>query len=76
MIHDENGNVALVYYQPVPGLYGGYYFDVKHGISLSWVPEAVVNGLLAIRGGCCGSQRQVIFPANQEHVNVWSSGER
>lgn len=77
MIHDENGNVAMVYYQPIPGLHGGYYFDCQHGVSLAWVKPSDVQSLLDERGGCCGGGRQVIFPApNQEVVNVWRTGDR
>lgn len=76
MITNENNEVAMVYHQPAPGLYGGYYFDVRRGVALAWVPKEAVNGLLAIRGGCCGGQKQVIFPANQDHVNLWNGETR
>ena len=72
MIKNEEDKVAMVLYQPIPRLVGAYYFDVRHGISFSWVDEAAVPSLLAERGGCCGSSRQIVFLANQEHINVWT----
>lgn len=75
MIKNENGEVAMVYYQPIPGVRGGYYFDVKHGVSLAWVNPNSVGSLLAERAGCCGSTRQAIHPANENEVSVWSEGK-
>lgn len=65
----------MVYYQPTPRLVGGTYFDVKHGIALAWVDEATVPSLLAERGGCCGATRQIVYPANENQVSVWSDGK-
>lgn len=76
MIKNEAGQVAMVYYQPAPGLREGYYFDVQHGVCMAWVNPQDVGRLLAVRAGCCGGQRQAIFPANQEQVNVFTTGDR
>ncbi len=76
MITNETGQIAMVYYQPAPGLREGYYFDVRHGVCMAWVNPNDVGRLLAVRGGCCGGQRQVIYPANQEQVNVFTTGDR
>lgn len=75
MITNEAGQVAMVYYQPIPGLREGYFFDVKHGVAMSWVNPQDVGRLLAVRAGCCGGQRQAIFPANANQVSVWSDGK-
>lgn len=75
MIENDAGQVAMVLFQPTPRLVGGAYFDVRHGVSLAWVDKAAVPSLLAEKGGCCGSQRQLVHPANENEVSVWSDGK-
>ena len=67
---------AMYYYSPIPKMVGKYYFDVKHGVSLSWVSPEDVASLLAVRGGCCGGQRQVVFLANDAQIQMYNTGDR
>ena len=75
MITNESGQVALVYFQPIPKLIGKYYFDTRRSISLAWVNENDVGTLLALKGGCCGGQRQIVYRATENQVKVWNTGE-
>jgi hypothetical protein len=73
--------VAVRYYQPIPKLLtvrglGDIYFQVKMGISLALVDESIVPRLLAIRGGCCGRNRQIVQLASPEARNLWYNGTR
>lgn len=79
MIKDENGKVILRYFQPIPKLVkvGGQnvYFDAQHGLSLAFVDEHLVLPLLSHLGGCCGQQRQIIFPATETQYSHWKDGK-
>ena len=73
--------VAVRYYQPIPKLLtvrglGDIFFHVKMGISLALVDESIVPRLLAIRGGCCGRNRQIIQLASPEARNLWYTETR
>ena len=74
----DNGQVVMVYYQPIPKLVkvGGdsVYFEPKHGIILAVVDGGIVPKLLAYRGGCCGGQKQVMFLANEAQYKHWLGG--
>ncbi len=77
-VYNENGLVALRYFQPAPKLVSlgqnRYYFDCQHGLSLAFVPEADVPPLLSHLGGCCGGKKQIIFLASQVQYEHWKSG--
>jgi len=80
MITNDAGQAAMVYYQPIPKLIElssikSYYFDVKYGVSLAWVDPTDVDTLLSIKGGCCGGQRQVVYPANENQFKMFSTGD-
>lgn len=78
MVKTKDGNVAVVYYQPIPKLVKigeiDLYFTPQFGVSMAFAPEEAVPPLLAFRGGCCGSSRQVIFLANEAQYKHWQDG--
>ena len=76
---NEQGQVALCYYQPIPKLIElttgkGYYFDCQHSVSLSWVDPQDVPALLALRGGCCGQVTPLCHEAGEMEVKVFQTG--
>jgi len=80
MITNENGDVAIRYYQTLPHTVGigsnpktEYAFVVQHNICLSWVKPEHVDQILGITKQCCGNNRKhVYFLAEQRHVDIWS----
>ena len=79
-IYNEEGKVALVYYQPIPRVVKYqdkvYSFDCQHGVSLGWVDKEDVDGLLTLKGGCCDRKRQMLFVASQPVYTHWLTGRR
>lgn len=76
MIENEDGQVALAYYQPVPQviMVGStrYFFDTKRAVSLAWVNKEHVPNILGITKSCCGGRKTPAFRyATQSQVNVW-----
>lgn len=80
MIKNENGDIAIRYYQTLPHVVGisgkpkiEYVFSVQHNICLSWVKPEHIDQILNIKKHCCGNNRkQVYFLAEQRHVDIWS----
>lgn len=76
--YDENGKVALRYFQPIPKMIKvqgqNVFFDAQHGISLAFVDENLVQPLVSFLGGCCGQKRQIIFPATLTQYQHWKDG--
>ena len=74
-----DGKVALRYFQPVPKYVSvegkQYIFDVRHAISLIFVPEEEVPALLGVLGGCCGQKRPVISLATSVQYSHWLDGQ-
>ena len=60
MITNTSGQIALVYYTPIPKVFTfndigkSVSLDVKYGIPLIWAEPDLVPRLLALKGGCCG----------------------
>ena len=54
-------------------LVGAYVFVPRANISLAWVKEADVPKLFAIKRGCCGNRKRVIFPANEADLRHWKN---
>jgi hypothetical protein len=79
MVKNAEGNIALHYYQPIPKMikFGdkAYIFDCKFGIAIIFVPENEVQQFLDFKGGCCGSNHQVIFLANSAQYSHWLRGD-
>jgi hypothetical protein len=81
MIKNEQGQVALVYRQPIPRHVevGGvvYFFDVKRAVSLAWVNEEHLGKILSLTKVCCGGNvRNLYNYATPSQVNVWSGKGR
>lgn len=81
MIKNEQGQIALVYYQPIPHrIRVGetlYDFVIKRGVALAWVNEGHVPNILGITKTCCGGTTRAVFHyATQGQVNVWSGTGR
>jgi hypothetical protein len=77
MIKNEYGQIAIAYFQPMPQTVKVrnivYNFIIKHAVSMAWVNEEHVIGVLKITRTCCGGN--VSYPyryATQGQVNVWS----
>jgi len=74
-----DGKVVLRYHQPIPKLIKigdkNFYFDPKHGVSLSLVNEEDVPALLAYLGGCCGGKKHVISLASEAIYKHWQDGQ-
>lgn len=79
MITNEQGQVALVYYQPIPKVITVgevvVAFDCQYGISLAFVSPELVDSLLGLKAGCCGSKQQAIFEASQVQYSHWLDGK-
>jgi len=73
------GKVVLCYYQPIPKLIKvgdkNFFFDAKHGVSLSLVDEEDAPALLGVMGGCCGGKRLVISLASEGVYKHWLDGQ-
>jgi len=83
MVKNEQGQVALVYYQPTPRVVTipakpkpvNYAFTVKHAVSLAWVDEKDVAKILAIMNYCCGGQSKTAFHyASESALKVHETG--
>lgn len=79
-VRNETGLIACRFYMPVPKYIQAngrdYVCNVNHGVSLLFVPEAEVQGLLDYLGGCCGQKRKVFSICSPEAYNVWLTGNR
>jgi len=73
-----DGKVAIRFWQPAPHYVKRdqreFIFDLRHGISLLFVEESEVPGLLATIGGCCDQKRQIFSLASQIAVDHWRTG--
>lgn len=81
MIENANGQVAVVYYQPIPQYVKvdgvTYFFDVKRAVSLAWVNKEHLGNILSIIKTCCGGNKHTVYHyATQSQVNVWSGTGR
>lgn len=79
MVTDENGNIAVRYYQTLPHVVGignpktEYAFVVRHNICLAYVRPEHKDQVLGITKHCCGNNRkQVYFLADQKQVDIWN----
>jgi hypothetical protein len=77
-IQDENGNVAMRYYQTIRVLTKcgptEYIFDTQANICMAWINPADVSCILGKRGGCCGQKRPGVFSyANSSNVRQWTN---
>ena len=78
-ISDENGNIAIKYYQTIPKIVkvGGseYLFQVRANICMAWIPEEYGNIILAKTKVCCGGNKRKVFRlANENDVRRWTVG--
>jgi hypothetical protein len=78
-VYNDGGLVSLWYYQPIPKYLKlgnkDYVFQCKFGIAMIFVPEDEVQQFLDFKGGCCGSNHQVIFLANSAQYSHWLRGD-
>jgi len=74
-----DGKVAVWYFMPQPkAIKIGekvVVFACEHAVSMAFVDEADVAPLLAVKGGCCGSQRQVVYLATEVLYSHWKDGK-
>lgn len=84
MVTNDQGQVAMIFYQPIPKLISftshegktSFAFQVKHGISLCWIEPAYVDRVLSITHHCCGGKVNAAFRcANELQVKVWNTGQ-
>lgn len=87
MIKNDNGDIALKYFQPVqtfidgstlPSKIQGYVFTVQANISLCWVKESDLQNMLnRKRRGCasggCGGHAPAFMYANDNDVRQWTN---
>lgn len=85
MITNDAGQVAIAYYQPSQAFVGGnrvpsgkdYVFVTRYkGVCMSWVDPGDVEAILSMRGGCCGSRKQLFNYATDGQVALWTTGGR
>lgn len=81
MVKNEQGQIALVYYQPIPQTVRVnsfvYPFVIKNTISMAWVNEEHVPNILGITKSCCGGNTKNVFHyASDGQVRVWSGTGR
>lgn len=82
MITNEQGQVALKYYQPqqrvlAQGLPSGKdtVFVGRANITMAWVEQEDVDHLLARYKKCCGgNKKKSYFEANENDVRQWTNG--
>lgn len=72
-IINQDGNVAIGYYQPVFKIVklrsGKEYNFTNNYVSLAWVKPEDVDEVLKIPYGCCGAQKAgAFFLANANYV--------
>jgi len=62
MITNDNGEVAVKYYQTIPKkihIAGTtYVFSVRNNISLCWIQEEHVSTVLSMTKTCCGGSKK------------------
>ena len=81
MIKNEQGQTALVYYQPIDRVIMAgdirYVFVTKRAVSLAWVNEEHIGQILSITKTCCGGNVKAVYHyATPSQVNVWSGTGR
>lgn len=81
MVTNEEGQVALVYYQAIPHVVKArqteYAFVAKRAISLAWINPDDVEALLSVRRQCCGGNKAPSYQyANEAQVRIWNGAER
>lgn len=70
---NSEGQVALRYMRGGQRLIYDYVFIPKANISLAWVNPEDVPKMLAVKHGCCGNKKPVIFPATESAVRRWEN---
>jgi hypothetical protein len=78
-VYTPEGKVVIRYEQPMPKAVqlskdNVIVFDCQHGVSLAFVNENIVPQLLAVKGGCCGGQHQIITLASEVAYSHWQNG--
>jgi hypothetical protein len=78
MIANENGDVAIKYYQTMKQMLniGGnkYIFEIRANICMCWIAAQDVNKVLAITKTCCGGNQHSVFRyANDTDVRRWTN---
>lgn len=87
MVTNENGKVAIRYYQSEnkfvkigESAEHQYLFETRAaGISLAWVNASDVDAVLKIMKGCgCsgGSQHPMFHLASEMDVKIWTTGDK
>ena len=81
MVTNEDGYVAVRYYQPTNKYVGigdplqrEYLFEARAaGVSLAWINPVDVDKILSMKKQCCGGNSNPIFHlANERDVQIWT----
>lgn len=70
---NEQGQVALKHTKTGRHLIYGYVFVPQANITMAWVNPIDVEKMFRVKGGCCGGEKRVIFPANEDDVRRWTN---
>ena len=81
MVKNEQGQIAIAYYQPIPETVqigdSIYSFIIQRAVSMAWINEEHVADILRITKTCCGGSKHNIYRyATDSQVNVWSGKGR
>ena len=79
MITNEQGQVAIKYYQTIPHILrtGGkeYAFVVRARLCMAWIDASQVDKVLQIKKNCCGNNSKTVYSyANEQTINIWTNG--
>jgi hypothetical protein len=81
MERNENGQVAIAYYQPIPHVVEigkvGVAFVVQWNVCLAWVDESLAPALFSITRKCCGQSgngQPSYYYASPSQIAVWTNG--
>lgn len=80
MIKNDEGKVALRYYQTVPKLFHvgthDYVVQIKYNVAIVFAYPEDVSSFLNIRGGCCGNKKKNLFwEATERDMAVFYTGK-
>lgn len=79
MITNEQGQVAIKYYQTRPHVLkvGGkeYAFVVRARLCMTWIDANHIDTVLQIKKNCCGNNSRTVYSyATEQVVNIWTKG--
>lgn len=75
---NDQGQIAVAYYQPIPHIVGvgktEYSFVVKRSVSMAWINPKDIDKIFSIRKNCScsGGSNPVYRYASDSQVRVWT----